>query len=357
MRPRTTLILVVLGVTSLALGWRFGVRETPTEATSVAAGTPVFPGLAPKLANARRIEITHQGKTLVLTLHDGVWGIADRDNFPVDVNKLRSMLSGLAELRMTEARTAIRAEFPVLGVENASPPTSNSTLLRVLDGAGKPIAALIVGHRRVRTAGGVPESIYIRRPGEAQSWLAEGRLTVDADPQLWFDRDILNIDHTRIAAVAVTRGAAALSFARQGKTLAMTAPADHPPLDAYKLDDIARALEQLTLTDVQPAAREPGTPIGSAVFTTTDGLSITATVFKTAKDVWAQFSAAGTGSAQKEAARIEARVKGWAYGVGSWKEAALVPSLDMLKAAAAPASAPASPATSAPAPAAAAPAK
>ena len=32
-------------------------------------------------------------------------------------------------------------------------------------------------------------------PDDNQSWLAEGSLQVDADPQHWLDRDIMNIDH------------------------------------------------------------------------------------------------------------------------------------------------------------------
>ena len=47
----------------------------------------------------------------------------------------------------------------------------------------------------MRTQGNVPEEIYVRRPDDNQSWLAEGSLQADADPQLWLDRDIMNIGH------------------------------------------------------------------------------------------------------------------------------------------------------------------
>ena len=86
-----------------------------------------------------------------------------------------------------------------------SKPGSTGLLLRVLEANGAPMAELVVGRRRVRTQGNVPESAYIRRPGEAQSWLAEGRLPVDADPQLWLDRDVANLPATRVREVAVRR--------------------------------------------------------------------------------------------------------------------------------------------------------
>ena len=44
------------------------------------------------------------------------------------------------------------------------------------------IAALVAGHSRVRTEGNLPEEVYVRRPDENQSWLAEGKLDVDTDP-------------------------------------------------------------------------------------------------------------------------------------------------------------------------------
>ena len=46
-------------------------------------GTLMFPGLTAKLRDARRIEITTKGKTTVIELKNGVWGIADRGGYRV----------------------------------------------------------------------------------------------------------------------------------------------------------------------------------------------------------------------------------------------------------------------------------
>jgi hypothetical protein len=302
------------------------------EQVEVLPGTLVFPGLAAKLQQAARIEATHQGKTMMITRDGDKWGLADRGGYPVQEDKLREMLTGLTELRITEARTADPEQFARLGVEDAQPATSNSTLLRVLDAKGTVLAELLVGHRRVRTQGNLPESIYIRRPGENQSWLAEGRLPVDADPQLWFDRDIANINHARVTSVAVSRGDAVLEFARDGDKLVLKEPADHPKLDDYRLEEIARGLEGLTLTDVKPVAEQPGEKIGMVVYTTTDGMRITIQVFRADKDIWIQMAASGEGAAKAEADALQARVGKWAYQVGSWKEKSFVPTMDDLKA-------------------------
>jgi hypothetical protein len=332
MKPRSLIILVVVGIVAIAGGWYFGTAEQPGEQQTYNGGKLMFPDLAPKLANAARIEIIHQGKTTAIVKHGDTWGLEDRGGYVVQASKLRGMLTTLTELRAVEPRTTDPAQFSRLGLEDPNGKTATSNLLRVLDASGNPIAALIVGHRRVRTQGNVPEQVYVRRPDDNQTWLAEGSLQADADPQLWLERDIMNIDHARIASVAVTHGEETLDFVREGQKLALKTPADHPPLDDYKLDDVDRGLELLTFQDVQTDGQPVGDKIGQSVYTTTDGLTVTATVFKGDKDIWARFAATGNDKTKDEADKLSARLAGWTYQLGAWKQKALVPSLDDLKA-------------------------
>jgi hypothetical protein len=332
MKPHTLIALVVVGILAIGGGWYFGTREEPGEQQSYSGGRLMFPDLAAKLQNAARIEIVHQDKTTTIARHGDTWGLADRGGYVVQPSKLRGMLTALTELRLVEPRTTDPAQFSRLGLEDPTEKAATSNLLRVLDGAGKPIVMLIVGHRRVRTQGNVPEQVYVRRPDDNQTWLAEGSLQVDADPQLWLERDIMNIDHARIASVAVQRGEQKLDFARDGQKLVVREPADHPPLDDYKVDDVDRALELLTFQDVQTDKEPVGDQIGQSVYTTSDGMAVTATVFKGDKDIWARFAATGSDKSKDEADKLNARLAGWTYQLGSWKEKALVPSLDDLKA-------------------------
>ena len=70
-------------------------------------------------------------------------------------------------------------------------------------------------------------------------------------------------------------------------------PAEHPQLDDYKVDDVDRGLELLTFQDVQADKDAPGDEVGHAVYTTADGLAVTAAVFNGDKDVWARFLSPG----------------------------------------------------------------
>ena len=277
---RNTLILAVVGIIVLFVGWQFGTPSQGGGQKVIAPGTLVFPGLAARLQAAERLTITTKGHTMTLVRKDGIWGIADRGGYRAQQDRLRELLTGLTELRVTEARTADPEQYDRLGVGDPNKPVTTANLLRVLGPNNSVIAELIVGHRRVRTAGNVPESIYIRRPGEAQSWLAEGRLPVDADAQLWFEREITNIPKDRVASVVSARGDTILEFGRDGDALALKTPAEHPKLDDYRVEEVFRSLESLTLTDVKPASEQPGEKLGSAVVTTTDGLVVTVAVFK-----------------------------------------------------------------------------
>lgn len=339
MKSRTAIVLVVLAVLVGGASWLFGRPGAEVANTgTVATGSLIFPDLAGKLASAARVEITSKGATLAIARGAKGWGLADRAGFPVQADKLRELLTGLTEARITEPRTADASQFERLGVGDPSSPTSTGSLIKLLDDKGNVLAQLIVGHRRVRTQGNVPETIYVRHPGEDRAWLAEGSLPADADPQLWFDRDIANIDHGRVAKIEVDRGAEHLVLTAEGDTRQMVEPAEHPKLDDYSIEEMFRSLETLTLTDVRPVAERPGDALGTTRFTLTDGTVISVAVFGYANpkaeegqppEVWTQYAVQGDSA---EAKALAAKVDGWAYQVGGWKEKSFVPLLDALKA-------------------------
>jgi hypothetical protein len=371
MRTRTAIILTAIALAVLAAGWYYLLAPpcalqpacVPPPAAA-ASGTLAFPGLAEKLGSAARVAITSKGQTLLIAkagdASGGVWGLTEHGGYRVPPDKLRELLTGLTELRLTEARTSDPAQLERLGLGDPASPASTSILVQVLDGQGQALAGLIVGHRRVRSKGSLPDGAYVRRPGENQAWLAEGQLPVDTDPLLWLDRNIANIDSKKVASVVVHRGDAVLEFGRDGEKPVLKMPAEHPRLDDYRVEDLFRSLENLTLTDVKPAAQQPGERIGTAALTLTDASVVDVTVFGVTKadakepgaaDIWAQFAVRGE---SEEAKKLAARVNGWTYQIEPWKEKAFVPALADLKAEekAPPPAAPAAPAPAEAAPAA-----
>jgi hypothetical protein len=226
-----------------------------------------------------------------------------------------------------EPRTGNPEMFDRLGLEDPMRAGATSTLLRVLDAQGTALVELVIGRRRVRTQGNVPESAYVRRPNENQAWLAEGRIPVDADPQLWLDRDIANLPRERVQRVVIARtGEEALVITHSGQPdgkLAITTPADAPPADDVSLDEVSRSFEFLTFLDVRREADAPGEALGETRFELTDRLAIIARPRKQAEEIWVTLAAEG----DDEAVRLNARWRGWVYQIGQWKEKAMIPQL------------------------------
>jgi hypothetical protein len=297
------------------------------------SATPLaFPNLAPRLANAARIEVVRHDGTLTVNRAGEAWVLPAKANHPVRPERVREVLVGLTELRLAEPRTANPEMLERLGVEDPTRAGATSSLLKVTDAQGQTIAELIVGRRRMRVQGNVPESIYVRRPGENQAWLAEGRLPLDSDPNLWIDRDIANIPRERVREVTVARAGEGPLALRRGAdvdaALAVVEPAETRPLDEISVDEVARAFEFLTFLDVKAEAEIPGERLGEGRFTLTDNLRIAVTAHKEGENLWVRMAAEGDAEAQ----RLNARWRGWAYQVGQWKEKAFVPRLaDLLK--------------------------
>ncbi|WP_424814011.1 DUF4340 domain-containing protein [Roseococcus sp. YIM B11640] len=290
-------------------------------------GALAFPGLAPRLAQAAKIELVRHNQTTTLTRDGDDWRIAEQQGYRSRPERVRELLTGLTELRLVEERTSDPSRYASLGVDDPRQEGSTATLLRVLDAQGTAIAELILGRRRVRTQGNVPESVYVRRPAEARSWLAEGRVLTDADPGLWVNRDIVALVPDRLRRVEIARnGEPALVLARAGE---VDAPLEvvTPPntiADRGAVEEVARAFDMLSFVEVRRAADAPGEALGEAKFTYTDGLTITVRPQQDGQVLWVKLTAEGDSD---EARQLQARWDGWAYQLGIWKEKALVPRL------------------------------
>ena len=329
MKRRTLLLLGAAAGGTVAAA----ILLTPDRTEIVpSSGTPLaFPGLAPRLANAARIEVVrHDGTLVVSRTATDTWVLPAKADYPVRPERVRELLVGLTELRLTEPRTANPEMLERLGVDDPKQEGSTASLLRVLDGQGAAIAELVVGRRRMRVQGNVPESVYVRRPGETQAWLAEGRLPLDADPNLWIDRDIANIPRERVRSAEIARDGEPPLVLRRGQDtdapLAVVEPAETPELDEVSLDEVTRAFEFLTFLDVRREAEMPGERLGESRFELTDNLRVAIVANKDGENFWVRLSATG----DEEAARLNARWRGWAYQVGQWKEKAFLPRLSDL---------------------------
>ena len=143
-----------------------------------------------------------------------------------------------------------------------------------LVGAPKPVN-LIIGKQGVGA-----RSNYVRRAGEAQSWLINSTIDTSATSEAWLRKDIIDVGADRMQSATVqtkdakpytaakaTRADANFSVDGLPKGKALSAPT--------AANSVATALASLSLSDVRAAsAFQSSPPAAHATFKTFDGLTV-----------------------------------------------------------------------------------
>ncbi len=304
-------LLLLGGAAAVTLGAALALA--PREAPAPRPARPAFPGLAERLAQAARMEISRPGHQVTLRREGTAWRVAERGGWPARPARLREAFTALTELRLLEPRAAEARN----GTDDAG------TRLRLLDAQGAPLADVILGARR-------GASQHVRLAGEAGAWLAEGGLTAEPDPNLWLLRELADIPAPRLRRVEVRRaGEPLLVMQRPGVVdapLVIITPRDPPRPDGVALDEAGRAFEALTLSEVRRADPPPGEALGETRFTFTDNLSVRAWARREGEDLWLVLRAEG----DAEAGALNALWEGWSFAFPAWRERQFIPRLEDL---------------------------
>lgn len=306
-----TIILVAAAAYALVTGDRAVAPPPPPQ--------PVFPKLAAQLGDLAWMRVSHATMNADFNLIAGRWAVVEKGNYPAAPGKVRRLLLGLAGLTLVEPKTARPELFARLDLDD--PSNGRSTLISLQDRTGETVAQLIVGKVRHDRLGGGNDGIYVRRPGENRTWLARGSLDLPRDMVDWLDRRIIDIPAARIASVKLTAAdgsTLALRRDQQSGTFAVADPPDGAKFkDQAVLAAPAAALAGLQLDDVRPASalRPPASGVAIAEFATSDGLTVTLRLFTSGTADWVSVSAAGSDTAEKEAAALNAKLARWVYAI------------------------------------------
>jgi hypothetical protein len=322
MQPRSLMFLAAATVVFVALA--IGVLASSDRSVSLPpSGERAFPALAGKLGEVASVTVSHNGTTLTLTRDGDSWLVAEKGNYPANAGKISQIVRAMADLRLIEPKTRNLDLYSRLEVED--PGSGKSVLVAVKDKSGGYLAQAIIGKRRYDRLGGGNDGVYLRKSGEAQSWLARGTLDPSGDTVSWLDRQILDIPEKRIAKLTLTQPDGGKLVIGRAAPDAKFAVEDAPPDTKFKSESTisgpAGALETLDLDDVKPS-RElpiPDKDVVMASFTTFDGLTVDVRLMERDKMDWITVSATGPGSADAEAKKIDDRVARWTYAIPGYK--------------------------------------
>ncbi|MGI9331516.1 MAG: DUF4340 domain-containing protein [Gammaproteobacteria bacterium] len=353
--------LVIL-IASLALVALAVILTSPGDQSSLGEGDLLLPGLAENLNDVTQLSVRRSGseQVAVLTRTENGWVVSDRDNYPANFTRLRQNLRGLAEARLFETKTANPEFYDRLGVQDISEPLATGTEFTL--GGTDLKAQIIVG----RTDEGGGNLAYVRRSGEAQSYLVKASLDPGKSANDWLDANILDIPSSRVRSVEIRHPDGEILAIAKGRSESVNyTVADIPPGRSLTYEGAANAigaaLAGLSLDDVQSANTfDPGDIEATvATFETFDGLRLTvhtwappegqrrvafsaeATIAKPANDDAASDEIGESGPVDAEAvagiideaADITARLGGWVYTLPSFKSEQFVQRMNGLLAA------------------------
>lgn len=293
-----------IGILGVALVGAIGVtafvlKSREKAVQSAETRTLLFPNLATSMKDVAKIQVQRKDATFTLERKDSKWGLAESNGYPVDLEAVRKLLFALADMETVEAKTQSKELYSQLGVQDFDAEGSKSALVTVQDASGKELARLVAGKNYESKNYGAKAQSYVRKGGEAQSWLVKGQLELKEKGADWLEKRILEVKRERLASVEVKHP--------DGQTVRVHKAA--PELTDFTLDGIVEGkelkyatiastltsgLEYVNLESVQPSGAIDFTKDAGpvATFSCFDGLNVTVHCKEQDGKTYARFEAA-----------------------------------------------------------------
>jgi hypothetical protein len=324
MKPTSFAALAVATVLVLAVAIAaYGTQNRWSQAK--VSGAALFPNLPAQSARIARIELKQGDKSLTLARDKEAWSLADRGGYPAKTDAVRALLVKLAQAELVEGKTSNKERYAQLELEEPAAKDAKSRLVRIVDDKGAPLAEAIVGKKRFDAFGASKGGTYVRKPGEAQTWLSNADLDVSLAVRDWVQPGLLDLAAAKIAKVTIeVPGEEPLVIERDGtdanKHKLASLPDGKKLKEGAGIDGIVRAAGSIDLEDVRKPAATAGSEAGTAKIEADGGLAVTLRLRKEGEDYWATLEASGSdGEAKKSADEIAAKVQGWEFKIPAGK--------------------------------------
>lgn len=284
-------LLALLAVTLVLIGaaWKISVDKAPQ--TEVVR-TALTAGLLDHVNEVTRIELKSGKNATTLKRTGDAWTVANKDDFPADAAAIRRTLLQLADLQVVEAKTSLPESYARIGVADPGE-GSDGMLVELYDAQDRKLLGLIVGHER---EGGHQEQRYVRRAGEAQSFLVNGKVEGQADPITWLDARIVDVDTARVRQVEIVPAdgpAILISKAKPEENFfeLQNVPAGKAPRSKALVSSLGAVLLDLRFNSVAAASRvQNGKALRKTTVTTFDGLVAGLEEIEADGKTWARFT-------------------------------------------------------------------
>ena len=327
MSPKSFTALSILTAAALfaALVTTASVRN---DGPAAGTGEAAIPGLLQKANDAGSIIIEHAGGKITMTSGEDGWTVKEGNGYRARTVKIKRSVLGLAQLTLSEPKTRLKEKFAKLELRDPAAKGANSKRVRMFDKAGKAIGDIIVGKRRPALAGTTGGGLYVRKPGDDQTWLAAGDANISTNIVDWLERKIIHLDSKRVKRVVIRHpDGETLEVAKATPEESLftlgAVPAGKKIASHTEPTTIGKALENLVLDEaIKVAEATPFDPAKTLAieFTTFDRLAVRVRMVKQNAKFWIKVEAFGK---HQDAAKITERTKGWVYRIADYSASIL----------------------------------
>jgi len=336
-RRRTLTILGGAALVSVLLAL-WALHEQAVEVAPKYHAQEFFPGLASRIREAARIHIVSKKFGVVDIVFKPIkgWVLPRKSDYPASFEEVNKTLVGLAAMETIEPKTSNPSWFHYVGLD--APPKGDGVAITVSDDRGHVLADMITGSSEDIGDTSGATGLFVRRPNDNQSWLLRAEFEPHSDPADWIDKNVIDLDRSRIQSTIVGQPDGKSYEVRRDKpsdvdfTLAAMPPG-RELANPSAPDNVAAALTGLTFDDVVPDKEIDFANATRLVTKTFDGLIVTTEIVHIGPAYWAEFDAATANAnpdVSKEARTINAKVNGWAYKLADFKGAQLMTPLESL---------------------------
>ena len=329
----------------------------------------VFPALLEQVNTVARVRVTGREGAFSLMRDGETWVVEEKERYPAEANRVHKLLLGAGAMKRVEPKTSNPELYPKLWLEDPTGEDAKSVRYVLENEAGTALASWVLGDRRPSKADASRTETYIRVADDPLAWLVDG--SVPGGPTIidWLDRMVARIDRERLRAAEVVHAdgtviAVGKSLPSDDDFALRDIPADREADSQYRINDIGRFLEDLRFEDVAPSASPDvaGAVDTRVEVTTFDGLRVHLESVMRDGEAWVRLraevdeglvetpgddavAAADESDAESkdatggllplaevraEAERLNARWKGWAYELPSYKRDYLAKRMDEL---------------------------
>lgn len=322
--PQKFALLAAAAVVSVAMAvatyW-----STNRWATGRVDGSLLMPDLQRQVAGVGTIEIAQGEKKITLEGAGEQWRIKERAGYPASTERVRALLAALAGTQLVEPRTASKDRYKMLELEDPAAKDAKSRSVRLLDQKGNVLGSVVLGKSRFDAFGSGRGGIYVRRPGEATTWLAAGDPKAGTELRDWASTSLFEIEQSKVSRIEIEHpGETPLVIVKgEGKDqkFALEAMPEGKKLkQGVTIDQIPQGYASIDMEDVRKLEATPaGDKVSVLKLKSAEGLEVVFRLRKEGEASWISLMAKGEGDAKKAADELNARSGGWEFKIPSWK--------------------------------------